>query len=146
MMRTLELPNQHKQSPEIIARIWEQEVAVYQKLTSMCAIFMQGANAGVDYSAIEAEAPKLAANIDDLDKKLFESSPLVCAALVTDTSDAQGHSKHLILTRKERDEMVDALNSSLPEIDEKNPGYLTSGAKVLKIFLTKSGHRTADER
>src|SRR3954471_11783586 len=145
MMRTIKLRNQHKKSPEVLAKIWEQELAVYKKLTSMCAIFMGGSNLGVDYSAIKAEAPKLAASIDDLDKTLFESSPLVCAALVSDIGRSQRHSSALILTRKERDEMVAMLNSSFPEIDEKNPGYLTSGAKVIKLFLTKSGHRTSDE-
>jgi hypothetical protein len=145
-MRTIKLSDEHELSPGIIAGFWEQEVAAYQELTNMCGIFMEGSKPGVDYNAIEGEAPKLAAKVDDLDKMLFESSSLVCDALLSDANDAPGQSRHLLLTRKERDEMVATINSSLPEIDEKNPGYLTSGAKVLKIFLTKSGHRAADER
>ena len=128
------------------SQIWEQEVAVYQQLTNMCEIFTEGSKPGVDYNSIEGEAPKLAAKIADLDKMLFESSPLVCDALLSDANDAPEHSRHLLLTQKERDEMVATINSSLPEIDEKNPDYLTSGAKALKIFLTKSGHRMANER
>jgi len=142
-MRSIKLPNQYRQSPETVARIWEQEGTVYQKLTEMCAVFMPGSTPAVDFSTIEAEAPRLAAKIDDLDRMLFESSPLVCDALL---SDPKGHSDHLILTRKERDEMVATLNSSFPAIDEKAPDYLTSSAKVLKIFLAKSGYRTADKR
>jgi len=142
-MRSIKLPDQYRQSPETVARIWEQEGTVYQKLTEMCAVFMPGSTPAVDFSTIEAEAPRLAAKIDDLDRMLFESSPLVCDALL---SDPKGHSDHLILTRKERDEMVATLNSSFPAIDEKAPDYLTSSAKVLKIFLAKSGYRTADKR
>jgi hypothetical protein len=145
-MRLIRLPDQHRQSPDTVARIWEQERTVYQKLTEMCAIFMPGSKPAADYSVIEAAAPKLAAKIDDLDRMLFKSSPLVCDALLSDTSSIQGHSHHLILTRKERDEMVATLNSSFPAIDEKAPDYLTSSAKVLKIFLAKSGYRTADKR
>ena len=146
MMRRITLSGQNKQSPETIARIWEQELAAYQKLTDMCTIFMQGPEPGLDYIAVEAEAPKVAANIEYLDRMLFQSSPLVCAALVGDQSDvAEDHPNRLILRRQERDELVATLNSSLPDIDKTNPGYLTSAAKVVKIFLTKSGHRTADE-
>ena len=143
-MRSVKLHAQYEQSPEIIARIWEQEVTVYKQLTNMCAIFMDGSKPGVDYSEIEGQAPKLAAKIDYLDGMLFESSPLVCEALLSEEDHAQGRSRHLLMTRKERDKMVATLNSSLPEIDRKNPGYLTSSAKVLKIFVTKAGYQLAD--
>jgi hypothetical protein len=144
--RLIKLPGEHSQSPETLARIWEEEGTVYQKLTEMCVMFTPGSTPQVDYGAIEAEAPKLAAKIVELDRMLFESAPLVCDTLLSDASDAQGHSDQLILTRKERDRIVATLNSSFPAIDEQNPGYLTSGAKVLKIFLARSGHRMADER
>ena|ERR1700742_1974076 len=145
-MRLIKLPGEQSESPETVARIWDQEGTVYQKLTEMCAMFTPGSKPQVDYGVVEAEAPKLDAKIHELDRMLFESSPLVCDALLSDASDAQGHSDHLILTRKERDELVATLNSSFPAIDEQNPDYLTSGAKVLKIFLARSGHRAADER
>lgn len=145
-IRSIKLPEHYRQSPQAVASIWEQEATAYQKLTEMCAIFMSRSAAAVDLSAIETEAPKLAAKIEELDRILFESSPLVCAVLLGNPSGTHRHADRLVLTRKERDELVATLNSSFPAIDDKGADYLTSSAKVLKIFLANPGRRTADGR
>jgi hypothetical protein len=145
MMQKIKLTGEHAQSPGIVARIWDQERAQYQAMGELCETMMGGPKPGVDYGALAAKAPKITANVEYLDQTMFQASPLVAAALISDTPDKQGHMSRMILTKKERDELVHTLNISFPEIDAKNPKYLTAIGWVLREYVSKKGYKMADE-
>lgn len=145
MMRSIKLTGEHARSPGLVAQIWDQEKGQYQAMDDLCSTMIAGPKPGVDYGPIAASAPKITANVEYLDQTLFEVSPLVFAALISDMPDKQGHMSHLILTHKERDEMVRTLNVAFPLIDAKNPKYLTGAAKLIKEMLTTKGYKMADD-
>lgn len=68
-------------------------------MIAMASAFVQGPKPGVDYRAMAAEAPKLTAMIEYVDKSVFQATPLIFATLIADKSDSQGHMSRLRITR-----------------------------------------------
>lgn len=145
-LKTFKLTGENSESPGLLMRLWGQESQVYEELGNLCETMLAGPKPGIDYGALTASAPKLTARIDYLDETLFQSTPLVVATLISNKPDAKGHVSFLILTKAERDDMVRTLNGSFPEINAKEPKYLTASAQMIREYLTKRGYKMADER
>jgi hypothetical protein len=126
--------------PKIEARIFDNKADQYEKMSDICAKMIGGPQPNVNYSEVSAEMPKIGANLDYLDNAIFKSSPLIFAVLIDPQPDAQGHASKLVLTCKERDELVRTLNRDFKHIGATNVNYIQSTAAVLKAYLTKKGY------
>jgi hypothetical protein len=108
--------------------------------------FATGPKPGVDYSALAAEAPKLTATLEFIDRSLFQTTPLIFAMLIADNPDSQGHMSRLRITRAERDHLVKILQIDFGEkMNQKNQNYIVSSASVMRDYLTKKGYKCSDE-
>jgi hypothetical protein len=104
---------------------------------------MAGPKPNVDYGALAAEAPKLNAQLEFLDQALFQSTPLVFAALINQVPDAQNHMSRLVITASERNALVHSLDTAFGKnLDAPNQNYIVSAGAVLKTYLTKKGYTT----
>jgi hypothetical protein len=99
----------------------------------------------VDYGKLAAEMPQLRAQLDFIDKGLMTVSAGVFATLIDLKEDSKGHASHLIITKEERAELLDHINTDFgPKLDEKEQNWVVSAASVLKGYLLKD-FRSSDE-
>lgn len=145
-MRAIKLPGVMKETPGLIASTYEQRSQLYRELTDTCVAFMANPKPGTDYGAMAANGPKINAKLDFNAKSLFEGSALIAAALIDQTPDAQGKLSHIVLTRREKNELLQSISSLFGKsIDEKNQTYLIASVQLIRRWLTTSGHKCADE-
>jgi hypothetical protein len=105
-----------------------------------------GPKSGVDYGAMAADAPKLTAALEYIDRSLFQATPLIFATLIAEKPDKEGHMSRLRITREERDKLVRSLQISFGDkMDAKEQPYFVSSASVLRNYLIKKGYKCSDD-
>lgn len=145
-MKTFNLPGEMKDTPGLIASVYQQRADLYRELGESCAAILSGPKRGADYGAIAANAPKINAKLDYNAKTLFQGSAIIAMALIDQKPDAHGKLSHLVITRREKAELVKTVNSSFgKKLNEKNPTYLVGSVKLIKKFLMTTTHKCADE-
>src|SRR5262245_1929947 len=65
-----------------LATFYCHKIDVYNSLTEMATAILSGPKPGVDYGAMTANAPKLTATLEYIDRALFEVTPLVFSTLI----------------------------------------------------------------
>jgi hypothetical protein len=128
-----------------IAKFYEYKYKIWQEISKNCSEFLTQRD-GVDYQLLAANAPKLTAQLEYLDKSIFETVPLVFASLINPREDKEKHLSHIVITKAERDTLVRSLNSyfgkKLLAVDQN---YTVSSASVLRSYLIEKGYKTSDE-
>jgi hypothetical protein len=117
---------------------YKRKVELYQRLIDISSAMLAGPKPGVDYGKLAADVPKIRALFDFIDESVFKITPLVFATLIDTKPDSKNHTSHLIITKAERDRVIETLNDSFGvKLDEKNPNYLVGSASVLRSYLRK---------
>jgi hypothetical protein len=129
-----------------IVHFYGFEIDTWRKLGEACSALLAGEKRGVDYAKVATEVPKLRAQLEYVEKSLFQATPLVFAVLLDQRSDTQNHVNHLTIGTHERDRLVASLRLHFDKkLQEKNPNYTVSSAGVLKHYLSEAGYKCADE-
>jgi hypothetical protein len=145
MLRSMRLSAPFDELVPSITTVYEQKIAVWQRMREISSAFIGGPKDGVDYSKLAAEMPQLRARLDFLDQTLFEAAPLVFGTLIDMKPDSEGHASHLIITKEEKTRLIAKLDDSFgAKLDQKNPNYTVGAAQVLKDYLNKD-FKCADE-
>jgi hypothetical protein len=132
--------------PTSIAAFYEQKIQVHRQFIEMASAFVAGPKPDVDYGSMAADAPKLEATLEYIDRALFNATPLVFATLIADKPDKEGHMSRLRITRVERDKLVRSLQISFGDkMERKDQDYIVSSATVLRDYLSKKGYKCSDE-
>ena len=84
--------------PNTIA-FYRQKMALNTEIAKIAAAFIGGQKPGVDYTKYAARMPEITANIEFIDKALFESSNLFFALLIDQKPDRDNHLSHLLITK-----------------------------------------------
>ncbi len=130
--------------PDLIS-FQKQKIAVWARMVEIGREFATGPKAGVDYAKLGAEMPELRARLEFLDESIFKAAPMVVATLIDMKEDSKHHVSHLIITKAERVDLLENINTSFGrKLDSKDQNYLVSAASVLKGFLL-DGHKGSDE-
>jgi len=130
--------------PNLIA-FYQDEIDLHQSLIEIGTKFLEGPKPGVDYSALAAKMPQLRAELDGVQKAVFEATPLIFMTLINPKADSQGHVSHLLITKAEKNDLQDQLEILLKgQSDEGDHDYYISSAMVLRSAFLK-GHKCADE-
>jgi len=146
MLKGMSLNPPFDKLPETIADFYEQKIDAYNRMTAMATAFVQGPKPGVDYGALAAEAPKLTAMIEYLDRSIFQATPLIFATLIADKPDSKGHMSRLRITRAERDELARSLQISFGnKMEQTDQNWIVSSATVLRDYLIKKGYKCSDD-
>ncbi len=110
---------------------------VAAKADAMSTAFLSGPKPGVDYDAMAADAPKITAMLEYIDRSLFQATPAIFAMLIDDKPDRQGMGR-LSITRAERDRLVRSLRISFgKKLDQHDQNLIVSSASVLRDYLAK---------
>ena len=118
---------------------YTDEVESFQKLIGFSSAMIGGPKPGVDYAKITAETPKVRARLEYIDHGLFETvTPVVFLTLVDRKADSHNQASHLIITRAERAQLLDEINTDFgSKLDQKDPSYEVGAAVILKAGLLK---------
>jgi hypothetical protein len=146
IIKSYKLQAEFKELGPNIATFYNYKVQVWRQLSDGCSALMEGPKPNVDYGKIAANAPKLTAQLEYVDKSLYEATPLVFATLIDGKADPENHVSHLIITKAERDKLVSSIVSRFgKQLDGANQNYTVSAASVLKVYLTEKGYKCSDE-
>ena len=146
MLQDMHLSGQLETVPGSIAEFYQEKIQAHQKMIDLASTMLAGPQPDVNYGALVAEAPKLTAKIEYIDHALFEATPLVFAALMDEKPDSKGHMSRLIITKMEKEQLLQKINSGFGDkLDQKNPNYLVGSAVLIRDFLTEKGYHCSDE-
>jgi hypothetical protein len=132
--------------PRNIAEFYDQKIMVHNQMNAMATAFLSGPKPGVDYSAMMAEAPKLTATLEYIDRALLQATPLIFATLIDEKPDKDGHVSRLTITRAQRDDLVRSLQISFgKKLDLSDQNLTVASASVLRDYLSRKGYKCSDE-
>lgn len=134
-----------KETPGLLAKYYATKGEMFNSLSNMCQTMLQGPKPGVDYGKIAVGMPKLRADMEYLDKSLLLMSVMVFDVLINPAPDKAGHMSRLIVTKRERDDLVHQISISFKRLDAKDANYTVSAAALLWEYLARKGYRCADE-
>jgi hypothetical protein len=121
-----------------ITKFYNMKIELHQRLIAISTSLLSRPHPGV-YEALAAEAPKIRASLEYIDRSLLEVTPLIFATLIDQTADKNGKVSHLIITKAERQRLLVALYLHFGQkMDLENQSYIVSSASVLKSYLLKS--------
>jgi len=128
-----------------ITGFYEQKINLHQRLIDIGSAFLVGPQQGVDYGKLRVEMPQIRAELEYIDRGLFEAAPLVFATLIDQRPDSKNHVSHLTITRAERAKLISDLTGSFgAKLNQKEQNFTVSAASVLKAYFLK-GYRCSDE-
>jgi hypothetical protein len=123
--------------PNII-KFNERKVELLQRLIDISSTFISGPKPGVDYGKLAAEMPQIRAAKDYIDQSLFESTPLIFSTLIDLKADSQNHVSRLIITRAEREKLLDDITTDFgSKLNQKDPNFQVGAVVILKEGLLK---------
>jgi hypothetical protein len=132
---------------DMLKELDSERARVFRELNQMTKAMMSGPKPGVNYGAMAAHAPELTAELEQVDKSMFNMAKAMFFAVVDDKRlGPDGKLYHLLLTKKERADMVHLIDDVFgPKLEEKNPPYIVGAAWALKFGLTQPTYKAADE-
>jgi hypothetical protein len=146
MLKGMNLNKPFDGLPRNIAEFYDQKIMVHNQMNAMATAFLSGPKPGVDYSAMMAEAPKLTAKLEYIDRALLQATPLIFATLIDEKPDKDGHVSRLTITRAQRDGLVRSLQISFgKKLDLSDQNLTVASASVLRDYLSRKGYKCSDE-
>ena len=131
--------------PDFISTIYSRQIELYNAEIAAAEAFISGPKPGVDYGALVAQENKINAELDYVSKNLLLATGSVHDTLVDHKPDKNGRLSRLIITRAERDKLVQTLNMSFgKKLDEENQNWIVASASALRRNLLK-GWKCSDE-
>ncbi len=121
-----------------LADLYGVEEHLYKRLADICQLFITAPQHNVDYAMLAAEAPKIRAQLNYVQQKIFDATPLVFASLIDTRPDSNGHLSRLLISKAERDHLILMIKLGFGEkLDSKIQNYTVSSASVLLSYLEK---------
>ena len=145
------LNDMHLSSPNdavigLIVGFHKLKLRAHQELVEIESKVLAGPKPGMDYGAISVRMPKLRAELDDNDQSSLPLSNFVFATLIRETPDKQNHMSRLVITKAEREELLDDLHGSFgTKLNRDNKNYIVGAASLLESNLARKGYHCADE-
>jgi hypothetical protein len=132
---------------DLLKQLHTHRIAVMQEMTQMAKTMLSEPKPGVDYGAMAAHAPELTAQVEQIDKSMFDIAQAFFFALVDERRvGADGNLHHLLLTKKDRAAMVELIDKIFgPTLEDKNATNIVSAAWVIKYGLKGPNYKSADE-
>ena len=128
----------------MFADLYSKESDLWRQMGELCANMLSAPQTGFDYSSAPAKMARFNADLQFTSKTAMDASPLVFAALISNTPDQHGHMSQLTITKTQRARLVSSVDSYFKKQDG-DLDYEASAAVIVKNYLTKKGYRASDE-
>jgi hypothetical protein len=131
---------------DLLKKMDAQRIRITQEMTQGAKAIVSG-QPDVDYGALTARAPELTAEKEQADKLLFTMSQPMFFALVDENRvGPDGNLHHLLLTKKERANMIQVIDDVWGQtLEDKNADSIVSAAWAIKYGLARPNYKAADE-
>jgi hypothetical protein len=128
-----------------ITEFYKDKIELWQEMIDIASAFVGDPKQNVDYAKLTADLPKIRARLDYIDKALFEASPLVFTTLVSVKPDSKGRTSHLIITKAERADLIEQIDTDFgSKLDAQRPNYVVAAALILRDGLQKD-YKSSDD-
>ena len=147
MLQKMQLSKPFETLIPTIIGLYQQKMALHEEMARIAGAFIGGGQPGVDYGAYATRMPEITANLEFIDKTLFNSTPLMFALLIDPKPDNENHMSRLLITKAQRKQLADRINRSFgKKLNQSDQNYTVSSASVLRTYLTEKGYKCADEQ
>jgi hypothetical protein len=146
MLKDVKLNGDNHDTPALLAQAHEARIEILEHMKDLDKQILKGPQPGVDYSQIMTDMTESRAALEQLNSSLVKSmSALVFVALVdAEHPDSQNHVSYLIISRKEKRELVKSLDFTTGSAGTNSPFQNAGG--VIYDYLVKKRFKCADER
>ena len=128
-----------------ITAFYEDKIVLWQKIIDSSKAVVAGPKPGIDYDKLAADVPQVRAQLEFIDKSLFEAAPLVFSTLINEKPDSKNHTSHLTITKAERSKLIHDIKADFgTKLDQKNPNFTVGAAGVLRDCLLKD-YKSSDD-
>jgi hypothetical protein len=128
-------------APAQISEMYDLKRTIMRRITAICRAFLIQ-RPGIDYSALAADSAKITADLEALDKMLFQEGVMVFGALIENRESSLHHADHLVITRRERDELLAQIKNEFGT-DAKGANLSVSSAFLIRDKLME--YKCADD-
>ena len=126
--------------PSYIIQLYSDKLAIFEKFGSVCSTMLAGPKPNIDYGAMAADAPKLNAQLEFIDRTLLDATVFIFSALIDPKPDAQNNMSRLIITKAETDNLVQSIERDFGKNPPEPQNFTVSAASILKTYLTEKGY------
>jgi|SRR5215469_4330119 len=132
---------------DALKKLHQERIVLVHEMNQMSKTLLAGPEPDVNYGKLTARAPEITAQVEQIDKIIFTVAKAMFFALVDeDRIGADGKLHHLILTKKDKTNMVQLIDATFgPTLEDKNASRIVSSAWVIKYGLTRPNYKAADE-
>jgi hypothetical protein len=124
--------------------IYKRKIRLFEELKRSASIMLAGhPQPGVDYGKLMARAPEITAQMGELDRMNFQWSAMWFGALVDMKPDSQNHVSHILLTKEQRQSLIDRIDGAYGPNLDADRRYNPACASVFKGNLLN--YKCADE-
>lgn len=143
----ISLDTQWGEFRDLLKSFHNQRMAAVQEMNQIAKAMLSGPDPGVNYGAMTARAPELTAQVEQIDKSMFQmSQPLFLALVDEGRVGADGNLHHLILNKKDRAGMVHTIDTAFGRsLDDRNATSIVNAGWAIKYGLTRPNYKAADE-
>lgn len=123
------------------------EINLFQQLIDISSAMIAGPKPGVDYAKKGADTPKIRAELEYMDRTMFQAvTPVIFLTLVDQKPDSKNHANHLVITRSERGDLLREITAEFgSKLDHKDPSFQVGAAVVLKNALLRKDFAASDD-
>jgi hypothetical protein len=147
MLKNMQLNQPFETLIPTISGLYQNKIALHEEMAKIAGAFIAGPQTGVDYGAYSARMPEITAQMEFLDKTLFNSAPLIFAVLIDPNPDRQNHMSRLLITREQRQHLANRITLAFgKKLDQNDQNYAMSSASMLRDYLVKKGYKCTDEQ
>lgn len=115
--------------------LYGHKAILMEEMSKNVGAFLGGPKVGVDYGKILVRAPQITAEMEDVDKSLFQGTLLMFGALIDMKADSLNRANHLLITKAERDELVKQIAGAFGQNLETDKRYVVASAWLMKTKL-----------
>jgi hypothetical protein len=124
----------HEQTLGFLTSFYQRRIDLNNQLIQITTEFIVPKN-GVDYGKLAAQVPEITANMEDVDKGLFQITALVFMSFVDTKADSQNRANHLLITKDQRDRLVRNIENGFGANLNKDRRYVVSEADLFRMKL-----------
>jgi hypothetical protein len=132
---------------DALKKLHQERIVLVYEMNQMSKTLLAGPEPDVNYGELNARAPEITAQVEQIDKIIFTIAKAMFFALVDDDRlGADGKLHYLILTKKDRTSMVQLIDKIFgPTLEDNNASRIVSSAWIIKYGLTRPNYKAADE-
>lgn len=145
ILKDVNLNADNHDTPALLAQAHEARIDILEHMKDLDKQILRAPQPGVDYTKTMTDMTEARAALEQLNSSLVQMSALVFATLIdAEHPDSKNHVSYLIISRKERRELVRSLAFTTGP-PATNSAFQNAGG-VVYDYLIKRGFKCADDR